>query len=136
MVKKTSAKHIDHSKYTGFADVSKNFEDASKLAFDFGYYNAAGVLIIHSAIALADSVTTKIISLKVSGESHYDILSLLRNILPEKYRSKTAFDHLEKLIDFKNVISYSGEVFHKKDIEKLNKHFERFASWANQIIIN
>lgn len=134
MVNKPSAKQTDRSKYIGFAKVSENFENASKLAFEFGYYNAAGVLIIHSAIALADSVTIKVNSLKVSGESHYDILSFLRNTMPEKYRNKTAFDHFQRLIDFKNLVSYSGDIFIKKDIEKLNKHFERFASWAKSII--
>lgn len=125
---------IPNSKFLDFIKVAENFEDGAELAFEFGYFNAAGVLIVHSAIALADSITIKYSSSKIKGDSHYDIIALLKNVLPPKLKNDTAIDHLKKIIDQKNLVSYSGDIYHKPDYIKLNKHFIRFSVWANSIL--
>jgi hypothetical protein len=134
MVSKIPYRKINHSKYLDFIKVAENFKEGAELAFEFGYYNAAGVLIVHSAIALADSITIKYSSSKIKGDSHYDILALLKNVLPPKLKNDTAIDHLKKIIDQKNLVSYSGDIYHKSDITKLNKHFLRFYNWAILIL--
>ena len=125
---------IDNNKYLDFIKVAENFKNGAELAIEFGYYNAAGVLIVHSAIALADSITIKYSSSKIKGDSHYDIIALLKNVLPPKLMNDSAVDHLKKIIDQKNSVSYSGDIYHKADIAKLNKHFVRFSGWANSIL--
>jgi hypothetical protein len=125
---------IDNNKYLDFIKVAQNFKDGAELAFEFGYYNAAGVLIVHSAIALADSITIKYSSSKIKGDSHYDVIALLKNVLPPKLINDSAIDHLKKIIDQKNLVSYSGDIYHKSDITKLHKHFLRFSNWANSIL--
>jgi len=134
MASKVSAVRIDNHKYLDFIKVSENFKAGAELAFEFGYYNAAGVLIVHSAIALADSITIKYSSSKIKGDSHYDIIALLKNVLPPKLKNDSAIDHLKKIIDQKNQVSYSGDIYHKLDINKLNKHFVRFSNWANSLL--
>jgi len=57
-----------------FIKVSDDFSNGSESAYTFEYYNAAGVLVIHAAIALADAVTIRLSGKKCSGESHYDII--------------------------------------------------------------
>ena len=134
MASRISTARIDNHKYLDFIKVSENFKEGAELAFEFGYYNAAGVLIIHSAIALADSITIKYSSSKIKGDSHYDVIALLKNVLPPKMKNDSAIDHLKKIIDQKNSVSYSGDIYHKADIAKLNKHFIRFSGWANSIL--
>jgi hypothetical protein len=125
---------IPNSKYLDFIKVAENFEDGAELAFEFGYFNAAGVLIVHSAIALADSITIKYSSSKIKGDSHYDVIALLKNVLPQKLKNDSAIDHLKRIIDQKNLVSYSGDIYHKSDITKLHKHFLRFSNWANSVL--
>jgi hypothetical protein len=128
MVRKTSAVKIESRKYLDFIKVADNFKDGAELAFEFGYYNAAGVLFVHAAIALADSITIMYSSTKIKGESHYDVIALLNNVLPPKLKKDAAIDHLKKLIDQKNLVSYSGDIYRKADIVKLQKHFLRFSN--------
>lgn len=130
---KSSVKKVDSTKHVDFIRISNDFFNGSESAYTFEYYNAAGVLIIHAAIALADAITIKLASKKCSGESHYDILSLLKEITPASTQKKNALLQFKKLIDHKNLVSYSGDIYYKKDIDKLMQHFERFKKWAEQL---
>lgn len=134
MPSKISATRVDYNRYLDFIKVAENFKEGAELAFEFNYYNAAGVLIVHSAIALADSITIKYSSSKIKGESHYDVIALLKNVLPPKLKNDSAIDHLKKIIDQKNLVSYSGDIYQKSDINKLNKHFNRFFNWAKSVL--
>jgi len=130
---KTAFKKVDGNKYLDFEKISNDFANGCESAYSFEYYNAAGVLIIHAAIALADSVTIKLAGKKCSGESHYDIIELLRQVtLPSKNKTK-ALDQFKILIDHKNKVSYQGDIYHKKDVDKLLKHFERFKFWVESL---
>ena len=136
MAKNLPTRRVEQNRYLDFKKVAENFQEAGELAFEFGYYNAAGVLIIHSAIAFADAITIKFSSQKMKGDSHYDVIALLNNVLPPEKKSKRALSHFNKLIDHKNLISYSGDIYSKSDIEKLMKHFGRFSEWAITILEN
>ncbi len=136
MVKKVNSKKYENRKFIDFLKVAESFNKAAILAKGHEYYNAAGVLIFHSAIAYADSITIKLASQKISGESHYDIIALLKNVVPPQLFSAPALDHFKKLIDHKNIVSYSGDIYNKADIDILNKHFTRFMDWANTVLHN
>ena len=130
MVRKVSRKEYAPSKSIDFVKVSKNFAEGAEVAVDYEYYNAPGVLIIHAAIAIADAVTIKLSSAKCSGDSHYEIIKLISETAPKNKATVTALNHFEKLIDHKNIVSYHGELYTKKDIAILMKHFDRFSIWA------
>lgn len=127
---KTVYKKVDQSKYSDFEKISKDFENGCESAYAFEYYNAAGVLIIHAAIALADSVTIKLSGKKCSGDNHYAIIELLKMVVPHSTKKEKALEQLSKLIDHKNKISYMGDIYFKKDLDKLIKYFERFRNWT------
>ena len=38
------------------------------------------------------------------------------------------------IIDHKNRVSYSGDVYHKKDIDSLWKHFDRYKAWVDELL--
>ena len=131
---KQPVKKYDVNKYLDFVKVSKDFSNGCESAYTFEYYNAAGVLIIHAAIALADAVTIKLSGKKSSGDSHYDIIELLRLVTPPSANKNKSLDQFKKLIDHKNKVSYYGDIYYKKDVDKLIKHFVRFKSWAESLI--
>lgn len=134
MARKVSRKEIDSTRYLDFLKVSRNFAEGAIIASEYEYYNAAGVLIIHAAIALADAITIRFASVKCSGENHYEVVKLISETAPRNSQTKSAINHFEKLIDHKNAVSYHGEVYEKEDFGQLNKHFIRFSIWANSIL--
>jgi hypothetical protein len=134
MAKNFPSKRIARSKFLDFQKVANSFIEGGILANEFGYHNAAGVLVIHAVIALADALTIKFAGRKAKGKSHYDIITLLNDSIPENFINNNAINNFKKLIDHKNIVSYSGDIYYKKDIDKLMKHYERFANWANNLL--
>ncbi len=134
MVKKVPRRKFNSIKSNDFNNVSESFIKGAELAYEFEYHNAAGVLIIHAAIALADAVTIKLSSQKCSGDNHYEIISLLKDVTPDSKLKNNAVNQFKNLIDHKNAVSYSGDIYLKKDLDKLFKHFDRFSKWAQSIL--
>ncbi|MBK9285080.1 MAG: hypothetical protein IPM51_12305 [Sphingobacteriaceae bacterium] len=134
MVIKSPRKKVDSSRYLGFKEVAINFYEGGKIAAEYSYYNAAGLLIVHSAIAYSDAISIKQRGVKIQGENHYEIISLLDDLIAHTEEKKNALKHLKSIIDHKNKVSYSGDVYHKKDIDSLWKHFERFKVWCDKIL--
>ena len=62
----------------------------------------------------------------------------LFNYLKMLYRitriDNKAFNNLKSLIDNKNLISYTGDIYQQKDLVKIRKSFNRFIQWAESII--
>ncbi len=134
MTSKSPRKKIEPSRYQGFRNVAESFYEGAKIAFDYTYFNAAGVLFVHSAIAYSDAISIRIKGIKIQGENHYETISLLNDLIPQSEGKTKALNHLQYIIDQKNKLSYSGDVYHKKDIEILRKHFERFKTWADRLL--
>jgi len=132
---KQPVKKIGVEKYLDFIKVAKDFAQGCESAYAFGYFNASGVLIIHAAIALADAVTVKLAGKKCSGESHYAVIDLLKTVTPNSSSKSKSLDQFKKLIDHKNKISYYGDIYQKKDVDKLLKHFERFKLWTDTLLV-
>lgn len=134
MTSRSPRKKIDSTRYFGFKEVAKNFYEGAKIASEYSYYNAAGVLIVHSAIAYSDSVSIKNGGVKIQGDNHYEIISLLDDLISHSADKKKALNQLKIIIDHKNKVSYSGDVYHKKDIDALWKHFERYKTWVDELL--
>ena len=109
---------------------------ALRVAYEYEYFNAAGVLIVHAAIAIADALTIKKGGLKCKGGNHFEVINLIREIIEQDSKAKAVVNHLEAIISFKNDVSYSGDIYLKSDIDKLSKHFTRFYNWAEHILIS
>ena len=134
MVRRVSRKKYNSAEYSNFIKVSDDFYEGAKIALEFEYYNAAGVLIVHAAIAMADAVTIRLSSSKCSGDNHYEVIKLLQETVQKTKESNAAVTHFQKIIDHKNAVSYQGEIYKKTDIVKLLKHYERFADWTRTFL--
>lgn len=134
MSNKSPRKRVDSSRYKDFVEVAKNFYEGAKIAYEYDYYNAAGVLIVHSAIAYSDAISIKYKGVKIQGDNHYEIISLLEDLIAQSEKKKKALIQLKHIIDHKNKVSYSGDIYFKKDIEMLWKYMDRFKSWADELL--
>lgn len=134
MVRKTNRKNIDRAKAIDYYKVAINFYEGAIVAKEFEYWNAAGVLIVHSAIAFADALTIKFGGVKSQGDDHFQVLTLLKEILDDSQDNKKALNHLEKIISHKNSVSYSGDIYEERDFENMWKHFVRYKDWAENFL--
>ena len=125
---------MPRSKYHDYVKVADNFYSGAEVAKAYDYWNAAGVLIIHSAIAYTDALTIKIGGVKSQGEDHMAAVDLVREVVALDKGGNTALHHLWRMIQEKNVVSYHGEIYARQDVEKLWKHLERYKAWALSIL--
>ena len=60
MSKRTSRKAVDRLRYQDSKKAAEHFYEAAEVAMEYSYWTAAGVLIVHSAIAYADAISIKL----------------------------------------------------------------------------
>jgi hypothetical protein len=85
---------VPRSKYEDYLKVAENFHAGAEAAKTFEYWNAAGVLIIHAAIAYSDAITIKIGGVKSQGEDHMAAVDLVRQVVALDKSGNTAVNHL------------------------------------------
>jgi len=134
MTRETKRIKVSKTQFSQYKKIADGFFEGAVNEKELGNWNSAGVLIIHAAIGYADAVTIKYGGVRSKGDDHQDIVRLLDNLLPQSEAKKSALNQLEKLIAHKTSVSYSGDVYDNKDIEKLFKHLERFKNWAEKQI--
>jgi hypothetical protein len=88
------------------------------------FAEAAEVLLVHAAIALTDAITVKVGGVKSVGEDHTLAADLLETIVAADAAGKKAINHLRALIQEKNLVSYSGEIYRHDDIRRMARHLE------------
>ena len=93
-------------------------------------YRAAGILLVHAAIALTDGLTIRIGGVKSTGEHHQEAVDLIRELLPNASGLSPALRHLEAIIHEKTRVSYTGDPFTATDIARMRTHYEPFAIWV------
>ena len=134
MTKKTKRSAVDRGEASTYAEAGAQFTRAAALARESGYWNAAGLLYVHSAIAFADAVAIARRGEKSTSENHLDALILFGDVTAGLKGRDEAREHLRRIIDEKSRVAYSGVTFRRGDLEKLALHAERFRSFAERVL--
>src|SRR5437867_2295606 len=108
MAKKTTRQRVDPGDAEKYVRAARQFLDSAELLKEAGNWTAAGLLIIHGAIALADAVAIKLKSVKSTSDDHKDSVALFGEVVAGMDGRKEALTHLERIIDEKNAVSYGG----------------------------
>jgi len=127
-------RQVDRSRWRQFLAVSDSFVRAAEVARGSEYLNAAGLLIVHAAIALTDTLTVKVGGVKSAAEDHRLAADLLETVLAVDPEGKKAIGHLRALLEAKNLIAYSGEIYRQEDIRRMHRHLERYRTWAGRLL--
>lgn len=134
MARGSVRKAVDRARYKSYMQVADGFREAAEAAQEYEYWNAAGLLIVHAAIAYADALTIRIAGVKSQGEDHHEAIALLREHTAASEAQRSALNHLAKIIDHKNAVAYSGSLYEAKDAAMLQRHLERFHRWVLSIL--
>jgi hypothetical protein len=125
---------VDSGEAESYAGVGREFFKAADMARHHEYWNAAGLLYVHGAIALADAVCIARDGVKSTSENHMDAVALLGEVTSELKDRDEALGHLQKIIKEKNRAAYTGQSFRSSDVQSIGKHAERFVAWAGKLL--
>ncbi len=125
---------VERTKAADYKIVADNFYNGSEAATEYEYWNAAGVLMVHAAIAYGDAVTIQYGGVRNRGEDHQQLVSLIENTVEPSEERKKALMQLSRIIAHKNSVSYSGNIYDYEDVQKLKKHIDRFKYWVEKIL--
>lgn len=130
-MRRAKRRSVDRAKWRGYRKVARGFAEAANVAREFDYFNAAGVFIVHSAIAYTDAITIKEAGAKSQGEDHLDAAAFLESLCtPEDKEGKRAAQDLRRILAEKTRVSYSGEDYAATDVTRLTRLLCRFRDWA------
>jgi hypothetical protein len=134
MTKKTKRVAVDRGEVGRYSGAAAQFARAAEIAREFEYWNAAGLLYVHAAIAFADAVAIARKGEKSAGEKHMDALALFETATSGLKGRDEATEHLRRILDEKSRVSYMGMSFRRRDLEKLATHAERFRVFAERVL--
>lgn len=100
----------------------------------FEHWNAIGVVAVHAAIAYMDSVTIRQAGSKSKGEDHLKAVDHMAACVAPGPAAKAAITQLRRIMAEKNRVSYSGELFTRREAERLLTNLERFRRWAHDVL--
>jgi len=134
MAKRRGRKSVDHAQFIKYRKTAEHFYYASKDSIELEYWTAAGVLIVHSAIAYADALCVKLSGQKSTGENHEDVIYLLEKAVADSKGKNKAVNQLKRIIEEKTKVSYLGELYSPSQTDEMWRRLERFREWANSLL--
>ncbi|MBE0417596.1 MAG: hypothetical protein IBX63_07515 [Coriobacteriia bacterium] len=95
-------------------------------------YSAAGLAAVHAAIAAADAVTAHTAGVVSTGTSHFAVVQLLQQCLPEGLPT-SAERQLLGLLRSKNDIEYTERALTGPETHVLVDQAVRFVRWSHRV---
>ena len=134
MAKRRGRKTISRGRFTEYRNVAEHFFKAANDSLELEYWTAAGVLIVHSAIAYSDALCIKLAGIRSAGEDHEDAILLLGESVADSEEKVKALNQLKRIIEEKTKVSYLGELYSSSQAKEMWKRLERFRNWASEIL--
>jgi hypothetical protein len=134
MAKRRGRKSVDRTQNLKYRKTAEHFYDAAKDLINLEDWTAAGVLIVHSAIAYTDALCIKQSGQKSVGENHEDAIALIEDVVAGGEEKLKAINQLRRIIEEKTKVSYLGELYTSSKIKDMWKQLERFREWAVRIL--
>ena len=134
MAERRGRKTIPRHNFKKYLNVAEHFYQAAKDSLELDYWTAAGVLIVHSAIAFSDALCIKLSGVKSVGENHEDAIELLEKTIGNTDEKSSAINHVKRLIEEKTKVSYLGELYSSAQTKEMWKRLERFRKWSLTIL--
>lgn len=134
MAKQKGRKSVPKSKYKKYLSTAEHFYEAASDSMELGYWTAAGVLIVHSAIAFSDALCIKLGGVRSTADDHEDAIALLESTTAQGSDKTKAINHFKRIIEEKTKVSYLGELYSDKQTQDMWRRLERFRRWAVDIL--
>ncbi|MBI4178257.1 hypothetical protein HY522_02385 [bacterium] len=131
MVKRRKIRAEARTRAADYLKVADDFAGGADTAEEFEYFNAAGVLYVHAAIAYADAVCIAMSGKKSASEDHDDVVDLLNDVIAGTDPvDREALKSIQRVISIKNQVSYEGRSFSRKDVFPLKRRIDTIRRWS------
>jgi hypothetical protein len=96
-----------------------------------GHPDPALVLAVQAVIAASDAMTTYHLGTRSAAGDHRDAISLFSRLpdLPDLDQART---HLQRVLDRKSEIEYSGKDLRPKELDSVVEHARRFVDYVRK----
>ncbi len=94
--------------------------------------NAVVINAIHCAISSSDALLVFFKGIRSAGQSHEDVISLLRTLDFNKDEINNKIRQLQRLLQIKNSAEYEEKLMSSQDAEYSVRDAERFYGWAKE----
>lgn len=135
MTKRRGRRTVPRQRFNEYERVAEHFYNAARDSIDLEYWTAAGVLIVHSAIAYSDALSIKLSGVRSIGEDHEEVIILLENSVAESEEKSRALNQLRRIVEEKTKVSYLGELYSASQTKEMWKRLERFRKWGREILM-
>lgn len=135
MAERRGRKSVPRHRFKDYQSVAEHFYQAAKDSLELEYFTAAGVLIVHSAIAYTDALCIKLSGVKSVGENHDDSITLVESAVAESEEKAKAINQLRRIIEEKTKVSYLGELYSSTQVKEIWKRLERYRKWALEVLM-
>lgn len=129
---KITTKVIERSRYKGFLHKAREFYVSMGIDYSHSRYSSAASAGIHCAILAADASTIHSLGKKCSSDRHLDVVELIETL--PLHDARRAAKHLERILDVKSYVEYTGDEYTAKEAHQLVTHVERFFRWTISVL--
>ena len=106
--------------------------ETAKDAYIKERWNATVINCIHSAISASDALLVFFKEIRSAGDSHEDVISLLRTLGFDKDEINNKTRQLQRLLGIKNTAEYEEKIMSQQDADSSLKDTERFVGWVKE----
>ena len=96
--------------------------------------NATVINAIHCAISASDALLVFFKGIRSAGQSHEDVISLLRSLEFDKDEINNKIRQLQKLLHIKNSAEYEEKLMTESNALSSIKNAERFFKWVEDML--
>lgn len=115
--------------------VAEHFAKAADASMELEYWTAAGVLIVHSVIALTDALCIKLSGQRSAGDDHEGAVEFVDALLPAGEEKRKAIAQLRRIIEEKTRVSYLGILYAPREVHGMWKRLQQYRAWVLGILI-
>lgn len=127
--KQIRTRTVTRTRHTIYLKKARQFLNAMKSSMTAGDWDAACLNAVHCAISSADALLVHYAGVRSAGESHFDVLSLLKQHVKDPQTNQKA-QALGKIIEYKSAAAYEDRELMEADAKEVEKLAERFFEWA------
>lgn len=124
---------VSRIRFTTYLRKAQEFLRAAESALKVGDWNAVGLNAVHSSISAADALLVHNKSLRSTGESHHDVVALLRLHLKDPQLGSKILT-LTKILDYKHLAAYEDRSLTEAEARDAEKLSRRFMDWALSLL--
>ena len=118
--------------YSNYLKKAEELMETAKDAYMKERWNATVINCIHSAISASDALLVFFKEIRSAGESHEDVIFLLRTLGFDKGEINNKTRQLQRLLGIKNTAEYEEKLMSQQDADNSLKDTERFVGWVKE----